>query len=141
MGARVWKRDASGEGGQVFTTGFAATVPEAHPRALKRKRVWRLEDQQQGPATPAANGQNGAPNSGGHLTMLALFNRPQLRAQDCCMDVAMRHRQTHHCDRQGAMVGMAIIFRGAFPCCQGCCCQGCRRWSHGGKVQAQPLSQ
>lgn len=64
MGARVWKRDASGEGGRVFTTGFAAVAPEAHPRALKRKRVWRLEDQQQGPAMPAANGQNGAPHSG-----------------------------------------------------------------------------
>ena len=69
MGARVWKRDASGEGGQVFTTGFAATAPEAHPRALKRKRVWRLEDQQQGPATPAANGQNGAPHSGEHTAL------------------------------------------------------------------------
>ena len=68
----------------MFTTGFAATAPEAHPRALKRKRVWRLEDQQQGPATPAANGQNGTPHSGEHFNMLLLLNRPQLGGSEGC---------------------------------------------------------
>lgn len=115
MGARVWKRDASGEGGRVFTTGFAAVAPEAHPRALKRKRVWRLEDQQQGPAMPAANGQNGAPHSGEHLTTLSLLHRPQLGvAQDCFMDVILRHGQTYLCDRRGAMVECQQFSWGVF---------------------------